>query len=182
MRAIALRRVILPALLVAACVASPAAAVNVTCPPNGSVTLSNPNPPLLGGSVTAVPSHGVIEQSISGGAFVQKAVGDPISWANNSIVNYRNTSAAASDSFSISGFVFNVTIQAGPPPTPTTTTTSDVTITFSANSQLIGVSAHVSPTPPSGTVTFSIPGAGANSSASVNAQGNASGNFVVNAG
>lgn len=160
--------------------AAPAAhAVDVVCPPGGSVTLSNPNPPFLGGSVTAIPSHGVIEQSISGGPFVQKGVGSPISWAGNSIVNYRNTSAAATDSFSISGFVFNVTIESGAEPTPTTTTTSDVTITFRATDQAIAVSAQVSPIPPSGTVTFSIPGAGSNSSAVVNTDGIASGNFVV---
>ena len=169
-----------PALLILSLAAAPAAhAVDVVCPPGGSVTLSNPNAPFLGGSVTAIPSHGVIEQSISGGPFVQKNVGDPISWAGNSIVNYRNTSAAATDSFSISGFVFNVTIESGTEPTPTTTTTSDVTITFQSTDQAIAVSAQVSPIPPSGTVTFSIPGAGSNSSAVVNSQGIASGNFVV---
>jgi large repetitive protein len=75
-----------------------------------------------------------------------------------------------------------VTITGGQPPTPTTTTTSDVTITYSASAQAIQVSAHVSPTPPSGTVTFSIPGAGSNSNAVVNAQGDATGNFVVTGG
>ena len=163
-------------------VASTAHAVNITCPSNGSVTLSNPNPPFLGSSVSAVPSKGVIEQSVSGNPFVVKKVGDPISWANNSIVNYRNTLGGSTDSFSIGGFVFNVTITGAEPPTPTTTTTSDVTITFSASNQAIQVSAHVSPTPPSGTVTFSIPGAGSNSNAVVNSQGDATGNFVVNGG
>jgi hypothetical protein len=182
-RAFRLLRILAPVLLLAL-EASPAAAVtNVSCAPNGSVTLSNPNPPLLGSTVTAVPTSGVIEQSISGGQFVIKKVGDPISWAANSIVNYRNTNAAAmSDTFSLGGFGFNVTIQAGPPPTPTSTTTSDVTITYSANDQAIAVSAQVTPIPPSGTVTFSIPGAGSNSSAVVNAQGMASGNFVVKGG
>ncbi|TMA79744.1 MAG: Ig-like domain repeat protein [Deltaproteobacteria bacterium] len=156
--------------------------ISVNCAPSGSVTLSNPNPPFLGSSVTAIPSHGVIEQSVNGGAFVIKGVGDPISWAANSIVNYRNTSAAASDSFSIGGFVFDVTIVAGPPPTPTTTTTQDVTITWNAADQAINVSAQVSPIPPSGTVTFSIPGAGSNAVASVNAQGSATTNFVVTGG
>lgn len=169
-----------PALLILSLAAAPAAhAVDVVCPPGGSVTLSNPNAPFLGGSVTGVPSHGVIEQSISGGAFLQKNVGDPISWSGNSIVNYRNTSATSTDSFSISGFVFNVTIDSGAEPTATTTTTSDVTITFQATDQAIAVSAQVSPIPPSGTVTFSIPGAGNNSSAVVNSEGIASGNFVV---
>lgn len=177
---LSLRKVLGPAFLILSLAAAPAAhAVDVVCPPGGSVTLSNPNAPFLGGSVTAVPSHGVIEQSISGGPFVQKSVGDPISWAGNSIVNYRNTSAAATDSFSISGFVFNVTIESGGEPTPTTTTTSDVTITFKATDQAIAVSAQVSPIPPSGTVTFSIPGAGSNASAVVNSQGIASGNFIV---
>ena len=174
------RNIFAAALLILSVAAAPAAhAVDVACPPGGSVTLSNPNPPFLGGSVTAIPSHGVIEQSISGGPFVQKSVGSPISWAGNSIVNYRNTSAATTDSFSISGFVFNVTIEAGTGPTPTTTTTSDVTITFQATDQAIAVSAQVSPIPPSGTVTFSIPGAGSNSSAVVGSDGIASGNFVV---
>jgi len=168
------------ALLILSVAAAPAAhAVDVVCPPGGSVTLSNPNPPFLGGSVTGIPSHGVIEQSISGGPFVQKSVGSPISWSGNSIVNYRNTSAALTDSFSISGFVFNVTIESGGEPTATTTTTSDVTITFRATDQAIGVSAQVSPIPPSGTVTFSIPGAGSNASAVVGSDGIASGNFVV---
>jgi hypothetical protein len=72
-------------------VASTAHAVNITCPANGSVTLSNPNPGFLGSSVTAVPSKGVIEQSVSGNPFFVKSVGNPISWAGNSIVNYRNT-------------------------------------------------------------------------------------------
>src|SRR5262249_1214383 len=80
------------------------------------------------------------------------------------------------------GFVFHVTIQAGQPPTPTTTTTSDVTITQSANDQAIGVSAQVTPIPPSGTVKFSIPGAGNDATAVGNAQGIASGNFVVKGG
>jgi len=174
------RKVLGAALLILSLAAAPAAhAVDVVCPPGGSVTLSNPNAPFLGGNVTAIPSHGVIEQSISGGPFVQKSVGSPISWAGNSIVNYRNTSAASTDSFSISGFVFNVTIESGGEPTPTTTTTSDVTITFRATDQAIAVSAQVSPIPPSGTVTFSIPGAGSNSSAVVNSAGIASGNFVV---
>ncbi len=179
-----LRRLLAPSLLVLLLLGVPhsAIAVNVNCPSNGSVTLTNPNPGQLGSSVTAVPSHGVIEQSVSGNPFFVKSVGDPISWSGNSIVNYRNTSAAATDQFSIGGFVFDVTITAGSPPTPTTTTTSDVTITFSANSQAIGVSAHVSPTPPSGSVTFSIPGAGSNTSAVVNPQGNANGTFVVAAG
>lgn len=178
-----LRKAFVPALLILALTAGPsAAATNINCALNGSVTLANPNPPLLGSSVTAIPSHGVIEQSIGGAAFVIKGVGDPISWAANSIVNYRNTASAASDSFSIGGFVFNVTISAGSPPTPTTTTTSDVTITFSAGSQAIGVSAQVSPVPPSGTVTFAIPGAGSSVFAVVNNQGVASGNFVVNGG
>lgn len=174
------RRLLGSALVILSLAAAPAAhAVDVVCPPGGSVTLSNPNAPFLGGSVTAIPSRGVIEQSVSGGPFLQKNVGDPISWSGNSIVNYRNTSAASTDSFSISGFVFNVTIQSGTGPTPTTTTTSDVTITFRATDQAIAVSAQVSPIPPSGTVTFSIPGAGNNSSAVVNSQGIASGNFVV---
>lgn len=174
------RRALGPGLLILWLALAPAAhAIDVVCPPNGSVTLSNPNPPFLGGSVTAIPSHGVIEQSISGGPFVQKNVGSPISWAGNSIVNYRNTSAASTDSFSISNFVFDVTIQSGTPPTSTTTTTSDVTITFQANDQAIAVSAQVSPIPPSGTVKFSIPGAGNDSTAVVNDQGVASGNFVV---
>lgn len=167
-------------ILVLSMAAAPAAhAIDVVCPPNGSVTLSNPNPPYLGGNVTAIPSHGVIEQSISGGPFVQKAVGSPISWSGNSIVNYRNTSAASSDSFSISGFVFNVTIESGTAVTPTTTVTSDVTITSRPTDQAIAVWAQVSPIPPSGTVRFSIPGAGSDSSAVVNSQGIASGNFVV---
>src|SRR6185369_1724376 len=153
-------------------------AVTVSCGLNGSVTLSNPNPGMLGSTVTAVPSHGVVEQSVNGNPFFVKSVGDPISWSANSIVNYRNTSAAATDQFSIGGFVFDVTITAGSPPTATTTTTTDVTITFSAAAQAIPVSAHVSPTPPSGTITFSIPGAGSNATATVNAQGNASGNFI----
>src|ERR1700752_2000627 len=111
---------------VALALAAPSAhAVNVSCPPMGSVTLSNPNPGQLGMFVTAEPTKGVIEQSINGGAFLVKHNGDPLSWANNSIVNYRNTVAAATDTFSIGGYVFNVTISAGPPPTPTTTTTSD---------------------------------------------------------
>ena len=174
------RRLLGSALVILSLAAAPAAhAVEVVCPPGGSVTLSNPNAPFLGGSVTGIPSHGVIEQSISGGPFVQKSVGSPISWAGNSIVNYRNTSAASTDSFSISGFVFNVTIDSGAEPTPTTTTTSDVTITFKATDQAIAVSAQVSPIPSSGTVTFSIPGAGSNSSAVVNSEGIASGNFVV---
>ena len=174
------RRLLGSALVILSLAAAPAAhAVEVVCPPGGSVTLSNPNAPFLGGSVTGIPSHGVIEQSISGGPFVQKSVGSPISWAGNSIVNYRSTSAASTDSFSISGFVFNVTIDSGAEPTPTTTTTSDVTITFKATDQAIAVSAQVSPIPPSGTVTFSIPGAGSNSSAVVNSEGIASGNFVV---
>lgn len=174
------RRLLGSALVILSLAAAPAAhAVEVVCPPGGSVTLSNPNAPFLGGSVTGIPSHGVIEQSISGGPFVQKSVGSPISWAGNSIVNYRNTSAASTDSFSISGFVFNVTIDSGAEPTPTTTTTSDVTITFKATDQAIAVSAQVIPIPPSGTVTFSIPGAGSNSSAVVNSEGIASGNFVV---
>jgi hypothetical protein len=183
-RAFLLPRILAPVLLALALAASPAAAVtNVTCAPNGSVTLANPNPPLLGSTVTAVPTFGVIEQSISGGQFVVKKVGDPISWAANSLVNYRDTNAAAAtDSFSLGGFVFNVTIQSGQPPTPTTTTTSDVTITYSANDQAIGVSAQVTPIPPSGTVTFAIPGAGSNASAVVNPQGIASGNFVVKGG
>lgn len=163
-------------------VASTARAVDITCPLNGSVTLSNPNPPFLGSSVTAVPSRGVIEQSVNGGAFIVKSVGSPISWSGNSIVNYRNTSAGSTDSFSIGGFVFNVALESGQPPTPTTTTTSDVTITYSASAQAIQVSAHVSPTPPSGIVTFSIPGAGSDSAAVVNEQGDATGNFVVNGG
>src|SRR5258705_13811481 len=95
---------IVAALILAA--PSAASAVNVNCAPNGSVTLTNPNPNQLGSTLTAVPSHGVIEQSISGGAFVQKALNSPISWANNSIVNYRNTSNAASDSFSIGAYTF----------------------------------------------------------------------------
>ena len=174
------RRLLGSALVTLSLAAAPAAhAVEVVCPPGGSVTLSNPNAPFLGGSVTGIPSHGVIEQSISGGPFVQKSVGSPISWAGNSIVNYRSTSAASTDSFSISGFVFNVTIDSGAEPTPTTTTTSDVTITFKATDQAIAVSAQVSPIPSSGTVTFSIPGAGSNSSAVVNSEGIASGNFVV---
>ena len=174
------RRLLGSALVILSFAAAPAAhAVEVVCPPGGSVTLSNPNAPFLGGSVTGIPSHGVIEQSISGGPFVQKSVGSPISWAGNSIVNYRSTSAASTDSFSISGFVFNVTIDSGAEPTPTTTTTSDVTITFKATDQAIAVSAQVSPIPSSGTVTFSIPGAGSNSSAVVNSEGIASGNFVV---
>src|SRR5690349_9122587 len=96
-------RMVAATALALALAASPAAAVtNVTCAPNGSVTLSNPNPPLLGSTVTAVPTFGVVEQSISGGPFVPKKVGDPISWAANSIVNYRNTNAAAAtDSFSL---------------------------------------------------------------------------------
>src|SRR5262249_20351973 len=111
-----------PVLLATAFAASPAEAVtNVSCAPLGSVTLSHPNPPSLGSTVPAVPTWGVIEQSINGGQFLPKNVGAPISWAANSIVNYRNTNpAAASDTFSIGGFVFNVTIQAGQPPTPTT--------------------------------------------------------------
>ncbi len=161
---------------------SASGSISVSCAPSGSVTLSNPNPPLLGSSVTAIPSQGVVEQSVNGGAFLVKGVGDPISWAANSTVNYRNTSAAASDSFSIGGFAFSVTITAGPPPTATTTTTSDVTITVQATDQAIGVSAQVSPIPPSGTVTFAIPGAGSNAVATVNAQGSASGNFVVTGG
>jgi len=174
------RKALGPALLVLSIAVAPVAqAIDIVCPPNGSVTLSNPNPPYLGGNVTAIPSHGVIEQSISGGPFVQKAVGSPISWAGNSIVNYRNTSAASSDSFSISSFVFNVTIQSGTPPTPTTTITSDVTITSRPTDQAIAVWAQVSPIPPSGTVRFSIPGAGSDSTAVVNSQGIASGNFVV---
>ncbi|HEY2389177.1 MAG TPA: MBG domain-containing protein [Candidatus Binatia bacterium] len=164
--------------------AGPARATNnsYNCAPNGSVTLANANAPNLGSSVTAVPSHGVIEQSVSGNPFVVKNVGDPISWSGNSIVNYRNTSNAASDSFSIGGVPISITIVAGPPPTATTTSTSDVTITFSASNQAIGVSAQVSPIPPSGTVTFSIPGAGSNANAGVNAQGMASTNFVVTGG
>jgi len=178
---LAFRKVFGLALLILSLGATPPAAhaVDVVCPAGGSVTLSNPNPPFLGSRVTAAPAHGVIEQSINGGAFIQKSVGDPISWAGNSIVNYRNTSAASTDSFSIGGFVFNVTIAGGTPPTPTTTTTSDVTITFQGTAQAIAVSAQVSPIPPSGTVTFSIPGAGNNSAAVVNSQGIASGNFVV---
>jgi Bacterial Ig-like domain (group 3) len=170
-------------LVVLALVVAPSAhAIDVTCAPNGSVTLSNPNAPFLGGRLTAIPAHGVVEQSISGGSFLVKNVGDPISWANNSTVNYRNTSAAVSDTFSIDGFVFNVTIQSGDPPTPTSTTTSDVTITFQATDQAIAVSAQVTPIPPSGTVTFSIPGVGNDLSAVVNNQGMASGNFVVTGG
>ena len=178
------RAVLSLTLLAIACMATSAdAASAVNCPLNGSVTLTNPNPGQLGAFVSAVPSHGVIEQSVSGNPFFVKKVGDPISWANNSIVNYRNTSAAATDTFSIGGFVFNVTITGAQPPTPTTTTTSDVTITFSGAAQAIGVSAQVSPIPPSGTVTFSIPGAGNNANASVNPQsGSASGTFVVAAG
>ena len=176
------RAVALLAVALALVAVPDARAVDVTCALNGSVTLSNPNPGMLGSSVTAVPSKGVIEQSVNGSAFFVKSVGSPISWSGNSIVNYRNTSAGSTDSFSIGGFVFNVTLESGQPPTPTTTTTSDVTITYSANAQAIQVSAHVSPTPPSGTVTFSIPGAGSNSAAVVNAQGNATGNFVVNGG
>jgi hypothetical protein len=177
------RRVLSALAIAALLVAAPAAhAVTVSCALNGSVTLANPNPGILGSSVTAVPSHGVVEQSVNGNPFFVKSVGDPISWAANSIVNYRNTSSAATDQFSIGGFVFDVTIGVGSPPTPTTTTTSDVTITFSAGAQAIGVSAHVSPTPPSGTITFAIPGAGSSASATVNAQGNASGNFIVAGG
>jgi Bacterial Ig-like domain (group 3) len=174
------RTALVPALLILALAAAPAAqAIDVVCPPNGSVTLTNPNPGILGSSVTAVPSKGVIEQSVSGNPFFVKSLGSPISWANNSIVNYRNTAGGPTDSFSIGGFVFNVTIESGSPPTPTMTTTSDVTITFQATDQAIAVSAQVSPIPPSGTVTFSIPGVGNNSSAVVNDQGIASGNFVV---
>ena len=47
------RKVLGPALLILSLAAAPAAhAVDVVCPPNGSVTLSNPNAPFLGGSVT----------------------------------------------------------------------------------------------------------------------------------
>jgi len=178
------RTTIFMMILAIALAAAPSARASnsYNCAPNGSVTLSNPNPPNLGGFVTATPSHGVIEQSVSGGAFIVKSVGNPVSWSGNSIVNYRNTSNAASDSFSIDNITITITITAGQPPTPTTTTTSDVTITFSASDQAIGVSAQVSPIPPSGTVTFSIPGAGSNANASVNAQGMASGNFVVTGG
>src|SRR5262245_14098529 len=82
-------------------VASTAHAVNINCPANGSVTLSNPNPPFLGSSVTAVPPRGVIEQSVNGNPFFVKSVGDPISWAGNSIVNYRNTSGGPTDRKSV---------------------------------------------------------------------------------
>ena len=68
------RTAVAPALLILSLAAAPAAhAVDVVRPPSGSVTLSNP------------------------GLFLQKNVGDSISWAGNSIVNYRNTSAAATD-------------------------------------------------------------------------------------
>ena len=60
------RRLLGSALVILSLAAAPAAhAVDVVCPPGGSVTLSNPNAPFLGGSVSAIPSRGVIEQSVT---------------------------------------------------------------------------------------------------------------------
>src|SRR5262249_29651063 len=103
-----------PILTLALAVSPPAAVTAVIAAPNGSVPLPTPNPPLRASTVTAAPNFGVIEQAINDGPLVAKKVGDRISLAANSVVMYRNTNAAAAaDTFSIGGFVFEVTIQYG---------------------------------------------------------------------